>query len=410
MTSNEPNDGKNSHKVLKGLASLAALGGAQAIPVELARSAAVKAGPASAEHIKHMFNSPMAAGATYMEIPTVSSPTSSRYNPLMAQYKSSLGGEGTGYVLSHRDVPTPALAHEIGHHHTFKKGGKANTGGLLASQTLSPFTTLASTIAAATENTPSWGAGILNLTAHSPILLNEALASYHGHTLLKSLSSKHPGIDAQSVKTLLPAFATYAAPALTPLAITAGRKLYRKFKSQKLPETAMPTKELTKTSRIFASTPDSYALSDAQVPFEVRRKSYENHLKRKAQEAPTPYSKSVPVGALSGAALGALASLATRSPMRGSIAAGSIGGALSGGLLSHLDARAIQRAKDIIEGGDPSAIDAELASKIHGVHAANQAVNFAERDLRHLQLLDALEKRSFDDGFYSELHSILRVN
>lgn len=145
-----------------------------------------------------------------------------------------VGAEVEGSKLMSRS----ALGHEMGHVknverlanmvgenriHKVRKVQKAIAGA-------AKITTPLLSGIAATEEDPSWSSAGINMALHSPKLLDEGMASARAFNVLRKKEGLRGGF--KSSKNLIPAFATYAAPALAPAAITGARKLYRKFKGK----------------------------------------------------------------------------------------------------------------------------------------------------------------------------------
>lgn len=137
------------------------------------------------------------------------------------------------------DVMAPAtMGHELGHVRNMedldKLIGPKRSKAVFDSEFklrkhmkyLSP---VAAGIAASEEN-PSWLAAGANLAMHTPQLLDEGLASARSFNAIRG--KKGLGYALKSSKGMGLGFASYAAPALAPAAITGARKLYRKFKGQ----------------------------------------------------------------------------------------------------------------------------------------------------------------------------------
>lgn len=127
-------------------------------------------------------------------------------------------------------TPESMIAHELGHVKNHSRWGLGFTAGSGISRRLSTTgAPIAAGIAAGQEN-PNWTPGLVQAGISAPMLLDEAAASARAG---KHLVSKYGlGQGLKKALPLAPAFGTYAAMGLSPLAITAGRKLYRRYKTK----------------------------------------------------------------------------------------------------------------------------------------------------------------------------------
>jgi hypothetical protein len=151
-----------------------------------------------------------------------------------------------------------------------------------------------------------------------------------------------------------------------------------------------------KIARVFGESPPGNSI-EGEIPYHVRRKEYESYANKKSREAPTPYSTSVPTGALVGG-LGGAAVGAGHAGVRGA-AIGGLGGALLGGLtgagLSASDKAHIESAKKAIKSREN--LDSALAGHIHAVKQHARTTEAMERasermsaERRHQDTMSAL--------------------
>ena len=133
--------------------------------------------------------------------------------------------EGSKHLLAHGSRPGEALlAHELGHLRLHEALGPRVSGALLKLR--HPALTGLGLPAAAAwsgyQKDPTWAPGALTAGITAPMLLDEAAASAQAARALIRKKGLLRGLG-HSAK-LLPAFASYAALGLGPLAITAYRK------------------------------------------------------------------------------------------------------------------------------------------------------------------------------------------
>ena len=150
-------------------------------------------------------------------------------NEYLQHHPSGVPGEFA--VMSPPNASESAMAHEFGHVRNHSKWGKnfSQIGALSrgASQLGAP---IAGAIAAGQDD-PSWTPGLVQAGLSAPMLVDEAGASLRAAKYLTKQHGLRKGLG-QAAK-LAPAFGTYAALGLTPLGITAGRKLYRRHQEKK---------------------------------------------------------------------------------------------------------------------------------------------------------------------------------
>ena len=141
------------------------------------------------------------------------------------------GAPGEFAVMAPHNPSEAAMAHEFGHVRNHSKWGKnfTNIGGL-SRQVAMMGAPIAGAVAAG-QDEPSWTPGLVQAGLASPMLFDEAAASARAAKYL----TKHHGLrkGLGHAAKLAPAFGTYAAMGLTPLAITAGRKLYNRHQEKK---------------------------------------------------------------------------------------------------------------------------------------------------------------------------------
>lgn len=126
-------------------------------------------------------------------------------------------------------------AHELGHIKNWRgmagllghERAMSLATGLAHSQNLVGATSMPLSAYAAASKDPTWTPGLLQAGLAAPRLLDEGAATYHA---LRHLMKQHGTMGGlRAGASLAPAFGTYAALAGAPLAITAGRKLYRHY-------------------------------------------------------------------------------------------------------------------------------------------------------------------------------------
>lgn len=123
------------------------------------------------------------------------------------------------------------IAHELGHVRTMKRLGLPYIAlGGLSRMSAKPGTLLSSAYAAGQEK-PTYTAGALQAGLAAPMLVDEVAASAQAVNHMRKRYGWKKGL-AKSTQ-LLPAFGTYAAIGLTPLAITALRKRLKNRSSRR---------------------------------------------------------------------------------------------------------------------------------------------------------------------------------
>lgn len=152
------------------------------------------------------------------------------------------------------------------------------------------------------------------------------------------------------------------------------------------------TKE--KLARIFGSSPESWVTSGRNIPMEDRQEGLKEHFQRKSQEQPSGVLSSALGGGAVGAGLGGLAALSMKKPgLPAPVKAGLLlGGGLGAGtglLLRASDKHDIMKAKETLEKGDPAVRRAMLSALAH-----REATEEANRERRHWELRDSIEKRA----------------
>jgi hypothetical protein len=117
---------------------------------------------------------------------------------------------------------------------------------------------------------------------------------------------------------------------------------------------------MQKEGKVFGESKPS-TLRHGEIPYKHRKADYVEYLGKKSKEKPTGTGKSVAVGGLVGAGLGAAgAALLKKNPLHGAAAGAGVGG-LTGGLLGHLDKKEIAHSKKVLESGN---VDKHLSKEI----------------------------------------------
>lgn len=150
--------------------------------------------------------------------------------------------------------------------------------------------------------------------------------------------------------------------------------------------------EIKKTARVFgASVPGE--ISEASVPFDIRRRSYDNYLNEKAHEEKTPTGKAALIGTIPGALAGALiGGLGARSG-KAALIGGAIGsglGALTGAGMASADSHHIDKAKHLR--AHPDDIDPALAQAIHHQTQLQRSSDYMTAERRHQQMRSAMDR------------------
>jgi hypothetical protein len=160
----------------------------------------------------------------------------------------------------------------------------------------------------------------------------------------------------------------------------------------KLPERVKQSKEkegtMLKTARIFgASTPED-VIATTTIPYRHRAAAYKEYLQQKSEEDPTPWGHALLGGGAIGAGLGGLvgASGGLRGAGLGALI-GGLGGAGLGALARAHDVGNIERAQNVLRGGD---IDADLASQIGHVESRRRLDDYLTRERRHREMVGTI--------------------
>ena len=142
-------------------------------------------------------------------------------------------GKATAFLP--KNTSEAIAGHEIGHAKNWRKvrdllgqrGHDALWKARGMATNLGASTVMPAGFAAAVDPDASWAPGALQAGLYAPTLIDEGLASAHS---LRNLVKEHGWSKGlRRGGALAPAFATYGAIGLTPAAITAGRKAWRRY-------------------------------------------------------------------------------------------------------------------------------------------------------------------------------------
>jgi len=129
-------------------------------------------------------------------------------------------------------VGEAVAAHEMGHNlNSQMLPPLAYVAGHNIADKITSYSVPAASIYAAASKDPSWAPGLASLAFSSPLLLDEGLASARAVAHMVGKYGLGKGLLHSSV--LLPAYGTYLAHALAPLAITGVKKFMKKRREEK---------------------------------------------------------------------------------------------------------------------------------------------------------------------------------
>lgn len=154
---------------------------------------------------------------------------------------------------------------------------------------------------------------------------------------------------------------------------------------------------LIKNAKIFGTSHPGDVLYMPELPYEHRKKRYEDYLKRKSVEEPTSRLKAIGVGALSGGLLGGATGWGIGEGRRDAML-GALGGAATGGLLglsgSIRDRQNIERAKQILrDNGVDDALADEITRGIQNKRRMEEVKELSktlDEERKHRELIDAI--------------------
>lgn len=148
-----------------------------------------------------------------------------------------------------------------------------------------------------------------------------------------------------------------------------------------------------KVARVFGESEPR--ISDAEIPYEVRKAQLLNYAKKKAKEEQTPLGTALATGGGIGAGIGALGG-AISSGLGGAArgaAGGAVGGALIGALMKGRDNLAIYHAKRLLR---PDAdLDSEMADRVVRQKRNQEFNRYMNEERRHRELLSSNRGRYY---------------